>query len=56
MAGSVIEGPVQVDFVTGAADAQWAGIVTTEGNQERTLSGWAWVEREKRQLVRRIHF
>lgn len=32
MAGSVIKGPVQVDFVTGAGDAQWTGIVTTEGD------------------------
>lgn len=48
MAGGVIEGPVQVDFVTGAGDAQWVGIVTTEGDQERALSGWAWVERERK--------
>lgn len=46
MAGSVIEGPVQVDFVIGAGDAQWAGVVTTEGNQERALSGWAWVQKD----------
>lgn len=47
MAGSVIEGPVQVDFVTGAGDAQWAGIVTTKGNQERALSGRAWLKRRQ---------
>lgn len=41
MAGSVIEGPVQVDFVTGAGDAQRAGIITTECDQQRALSGWA---------------
>lgn len=32
MAGSVIERPMQVDFVTGAGDAQWTGIVPTEGD------------------------
>ncbi len=49
MAGSVIKGPVQVDFVTGAGDAQRAGIVTTEGNQKGALPGRAWfkAEREK---------
>lgn len=47
MAGRVIKRPVQVDFVTGAGDAQRVGVVTAEGNQERTLSGRAWVEREK---------
>lgn len=47
MAGGVIKGPVQVDFVSGAGDAQWVRIVTTEGNQERALSGWAWVEVER---------
>lgn len=47
MAGSVIEGPMQVDFVVGAGNAEWAGIVSTEGNQKRTLSGWAWVGKER---------
>lgn len=32
MAGGVIEGPVEVDLVTGAGDAQWIGIVPTEGD------------------------
>lgn len=32
VAGRVIEGPVQVDFVTGAGDTQWTGIVATEGD------------------------
>lgn len=42
MAGGVIKRPVQVDFVTGARDAQRTGIITTEGNKERALSGWTW--------------
>lgn len=29
VASSVIEGPVQVDFVTGTSDAERTGIVTT---------------------------
>lgn len=47
MAGGVIEGPVQVDFVTGASDAQWTGIVPTEGNEEGALSGWAWINTQR---------
>ena len=40
MAGSVIKGPVQVDFVVGAGDAQRTGVIPTEGDEERALSGW----------------
>lgn len=40
MAGCVIKGPVQIDFVAGAGDAQWTGIVTAESNKEGALSGW----------------
>lgn len=32
VAGGVIEGPVQVDFVIGASDTQRTGIVATEGD------------------------
>lgn len=45
VACGVIEGPVQVDFVDGAGDAEWAGIVPTEGDQQRALSGRACVEK-----------
>lgn len=45
MACGVIEGPVQVDFVNGAGDAQRAGVVPTESDQQRALSGWACVEK-----------
>lgn len=47
MAGGVIKGPVQVDFVAGAGDAQRARIVTTEGNQEGALSGWTWLKGDR---------
>lgn len=51
VAGGVIEGPVQVDFVIGAGDAQWAGVVSTEGNQERALSGWPWERETERDTI-----
>lgn len=50
VARGVIEGPVQVDFVDGAGDAEWAGIVPTEGDQQRALSGRACGE-EKRDMI-----
>lgn len=55
----MVEGPVQIDSVTGAGDAQWVRIITTEGNEKRALSGWAWIERENKNkllLLRRISF
>lgn len=39
MAGGVVEGPVQVDLVAGAGDAQRAGVVPTEGDEQGTLPG-----------------
>lgn len=39
MAGGVVEGPVQVDLVAGAGDAQWAGVVAAEGDEQGALPG-----------------
>lgn len=41
MTGGVVKGPVQIDFVAGAGNTQGAGVVAIQGDQERTLSGWA---------------
>lgn len=42
VAGRVIKGPMQVDFITWAGDAQGTGVVSTEGEQEGALSGRTW--------------
>lgn len=39
MAGGVVEGPVQVDLVAGAGDAQRAGVVAAEGDEQGALPG-----------------
>lgn len=59
MAGGVVEGPVQVDFVAGAGDAQRAGVVTAEGDEQgalpgRTCSGEQRMHEGKRRSRRRI--
>lgn len=47
MAGGVVEGPVQVHLVGGAGDTEGVGIVPTQGNEERALSGQAWMGTER---------
>lgn len=39
MAGGVVEGPVQVDLVVGTGDAQRAGVVAAECDEQRALPG-----------------
>lgn len=46
VAGGVVEGPVQVDFVTGAGDAERAGVVPTKCDQKRTLPWRTWIKKQ----------
>ena len=51
MAGGMVKGPVQVDLVHRAGDAERVGVVSTQGNQEGTLSGRRWMVGEHTQVI-----
>lgn len=50
VARGVVEGPVQVDFAAGAGDAQRAGVVAAEGDEQRALPGWTCGGEQKKQM------
>lgn len=52
MAGGVVEGPVQVDLVAGAGDAQRAGVVAAEGDEQRALPGRTCSGGQKKQCMK----
>ena len=51
MAGGMVKGPVQVDLVHRAGDAERVRVVSTQGNQEGTLSGRAWIGGKHTQVI-----